>query len=138
MFPEYLLGNIGDLPLTAMLDGEFQSRFGRDKRDGLPPVCRRCPYLRMCNGGCPAHLFAKSPGGSADLNYLCEGFKLFFRHASPTFRAMAACLDAGRPARDYPMFLEPRAGRHKTGRNHPCPCGSGEKYKNCCGRTAGR
>jgi hypothetical protein len=20
----------------------------------------------------------------------------------------------------------------KVGRNHPCPCGSGEKYKNCC------
>lgn len=23
----------------------------------------------------------------------------------------------------------------KIGRNDPCPCGSGEKYKNCCGRT---
>ena len=22
----------------------------------------------------------------------------------------------------------------KTGRNDPCPCGSGKKYKNCCGR----
>ncbi|MDD4767506.1 MAG: SEC-C metal-binding domain-containing protein [Desulfotomaculaceae bacterium] len=22
----------------------------------------------------------------------------------------------------------------KTGRNEPCPCGSGKKYKNCCGR----
>jgi preprotein translocase subunit SecA len=24
----------------------------------------------------------------------------------------------------------------KAGRNDPCPCGSGKKYKNCCGRTA--
>jgi preprotein translocase subunit SecA len=24
----------------------------------------------------------------------------------------------------------------KTGRNDPCPCGSGKKFKNCCGRTA--
>ncbi len=24
----------------------------------------------------------------------------------------------------------------KVGRNEPCPCGSGKKYKNCCGRTA--
>ena len=24
----------------------------------------------------------------------------------------------------------------KIGRNDPCPCGSGKKYKNCCGRTA--
>ena len=24
----------------------------------------------------------------------------------------------------------------KVGRNDPCPCGSGKKYKQCCGRTA--
>ena len=23
----------------------------------------------------------------------------------------------------------------KIGRNDPCPCGSGKKYKNCCGRN---
>lgn len=27
-------------------------------------------------------------------------------------------------------------GQAKIGRNAPCPCGSGKKYKNCCGRTA--
>ena len=25
----------------------------------------------------------------------------------------------------------------KIGRNDPCPCGSGKKYKNCCGRNTG-
>ena len=25
----------------------------------------------------------------------------------------------------------------KVGRNQPCPCGSGKKYKQCCGREAG-
>jgi len=24
----------------------------------------------------------------------------------------------------------------KVGRNEPCPCGSGQKYKNCCGKSA--
>ncbi|MDO4531681.1 MAG: SEC-C metal-binding domain-containing protein, partial [Bacillota bacterium] len=24
----------------------------------------------------------------------------------------------------------------KVGRNDPCPCGSGKKYKQCCGRNA--
>ena len=24
----------------------------------------------------------------------------------------------------------------KVGRNDPCPCGSGKKYKHCCGRNA--
>ena len=26
------------------------------------------------------------------------------------------------------------SGTKKVGRNEPCPCGSGKKYKNCCGR----
>ena len=24
----------------------------------------------------------------------------------------------------------------KVGRNDPCPCGSGKKYKKCCGKAA--
>jgi uncharacterized protein len=28
----------------------------------------------------------------------------------------------------------PLAHRSKVGRNDPCPCGSGQKYKRCCGR----
>jgi uncharacterized protein len=24
----------------------------------------------------------------------------------------------------------------KVGRNHPCPCGSGKKFKKCCGKAA--
>jgi preprotein translocase subunit SecA len=28
------------------------------------------------------------------------------------------------------------AGKKKIGRNDPCPCGSGKKYKHCCGRNA--
>jgi preprotein translocase subunit SecA len=27
-----------------------------------------------------------------------------------------------------------RVGGGKIGRNDPCPCGSGKKYKHCCGR----
>ena len=29
-----------------------------------------------------------------------------------------------------------RSGGAKVGRNDPCPCGSGKKYKNCCGKNA--
>ena len=31
---------------------------------------------------------------------------------------------------------QPKREALKVGRNDPCPCGSGKKYKNCCGRTA--
>jgi preprotein translocase subunit SecA len=27
-----------------------------------------------------------------------------------------------------------KVGGKKVGRNDPCPCGSGKKYKHCCGR----
>lgn len=31
---------------------------------------------------------------------------------------------------------EPVRGEKTVGRNDPCPCGSGKKYKRCCGRSA--
>jgi preprotein translocase subunit SecA len=31
---------------------------------------------------------------------------------------------------------EPARKGQKVGRNDPCPCGSGKKYKNCCGKQA--
>lgn len=30
--------------------------------------------------------------------------------------------------------VETRTVGAKTGRNAPCPCGSGQKYKKCCGK----
>jgi SWIM/SEC-C metal-binding protein len=28
----------------------------------------------------------------------------------------------------------PKTAEKKVGRNEPCPCGSGKKYKKCCGK----
>jgi preprotein translocase subunit SecA len=39
---------------------------------------------------------------------------------------------AGEVSIDLPI----RRSLPKVGRNEPCPCGSGKKYKNCCGRVA--
>jgi len=36
------------------------------------------------------------------------------------------------PQREKPAFGRPPAERKKVGRNDPCPCGSGKKYKKCC------
>ena len=40
---------------------------------------------------------------------------------------------AGRDTRE--MKREPVRNEHTIGRNDPCPCGSGKKYKNCHGRN---
>ncbi len=34
------------------------------------------------------------------------------------------------------QHAQPQRVPDKVGRNDPCPCGSGKKYKNCCGRGA--
>jgi preprotein translocase subunit SecA len=44
--------------------------------------------------------------------------------------------DANDPIGSTPERLEPiKRETPKVGRNDPCPCGSGKKYKKCCGRN---
>jgi len=42
----------------------------------------------------------------------------------------------GDGAGEISLDLPVRRSIPKVGRNDPCPCGSGKKFKNCCGRTA--
>jgi preprotein translocase subunit SecA len=35
------------------------------------------------------------------------------------------------------VAVKPIRVAQKVGRNQPCPCGSGKKFKHCCGRTSG-
>ena len=42
----------------------------------------------------------------------------------------------GGGAENISLDLPQRRSLPKVGRNEPCPCGSGKKYKNCCGRMA--
>lgn len=36
---------------------------------------------------------------------------------------------------NYKKLHTPRIKKNKIGRNDPCPCGSGKKYKHCCLKT---
>jgi preprotein translocase subunit SecA len=38
------------------------------------------------------------------------------------------------PAGDGTVAKQPVKAKKEPGRNDPCPCGSGKKYKNCCGQ----
>jgi preprotein translocase subunit SecA len=51
--------------------------------------------------------------------------------------AMAGVVDGdGDGAGEVSIDLPVRRSMPKVGRNEPCPCGSGKKFKNCCGRIA--
>ena len=49
--------------------------------------------------------------------------------ASPGGDMVSEAVDAVSKAKAKPVRTGP-----KVGRNDPCPCGSGKKYKNCCGK----
>ncbi len=50
--------------------------------------------------------------------------------------AVAGMEGNGDGAGEVKLDLPVRRAMPKVGRNEPCPCGSGKKYKNCCGRVA--
>jgi preprotein translocase subunit SecA len=50
--------------------------------------------------------------------------------------AMAGVGGNGENEGEVTIDLPVKRSIPKVGRNEPCPCGSGKKYKNCCGRTA--
>ena len=60
--------------------------------------------------------------------------------AQEQLRAMGVHIDLNSNAKEIDTaFISPNrktviTGKKKIYPNDPCPCGSGNKYKNCCGR----
>ena len=143
VYPHHRLGNILTESVEKMLDHPSVRNLGRFKWDGLPQQCRRCDVLFVCHGGCPKNRFVTAADGGVGLNYLCEGYRKFFRHVDPYMKKMANLLRQGRAPAE--IMYEQRASTSSRGRvirpafrgmgrNDPCPCGSGKQYKHCCGR----
>ncbi len=96
----------------------------------------------------PAHLGARDPlakevGEVLDALLVHLELSAFVPHAFEQRQALAAHLGAfeatvqrgdraGRARALPPRPIVHRA--EKTGRNDPCPCGSGKKFKGCCAR----
>lgn len=149
-----------DLDWLEHLDGERMASFASRKQN-LPKMCQQCQWKPICYGGCPKH---RSTGGEMpEPSSLCEGYKLFYEHSMEKMQWLAGYLRRNEmppppePARPTSKKREtrkaqqpqhaaagvpgavgagPGARQGRTGRNDPCPCGSGLKYKKCCGRGA--
>jgi len=132
--PAHRLGNINETPLLALLEDPRQQAFGRAKGETLPRFCRECEVLEMCSGGCPKDRILQTPDGESGLNYLCAGYKRFFTHCRPAMARLAALRKARQPAGQLMQLIQAEEvkARPRIGRNDPCPCGSGRKYKKCC------
>ncbi|MBC8253606.1 MAG: anaerobic sulfatase maturase [Ardenticatenia bacterium] len=158
--PKYLLGNIQKEHMSDLVASDQQQKFGRDKLDTLPRFCRDCDVRFACHGECPKNRFLEAPrspqaglstttpeglspvGGEPGLNYLCAGYKAFFNHVDHPMQIMALLMRQGRPATEVMRILAQEDARLEAafataGRNDPCPCGSGLKFKQCHGREQG-
>lgn len=89
VFPEYKIGNIKTHTIYEMAFSQKQLRFGADKRDMLPNQCRQCEFKKLCNGECPKNRIISTKAGEPGLNYLCEGYYAFWKHAQPYMEFMA-------------------------------------------------
>lgn len=158
--PEYLLGNLTVTPLEELINAGQQQQFGMAKLETLPDYCRQCEVRFVCNGECPKNRFLMTRDGQDGLNYLCVGYRAFFNHIDKPMRQMAQLVKSGKPAsavmsaRTGSSSAAPKRSRsaspantinappqrssaslaapQKVGRNDPCSCGSGRKYKACC------
>ena len=136
VYPEYYLGNILEVPMIELAKSQRQFDFGINKRNKLPRYCIKCEVRYACHGECPKHRFITTPDGQPGLNYLCEGYKMFFHHAEPYMGYMAQELKNKRAPANVMTWLKNKENKVirpiVPERNDPCPCGSGKKFKNCC------
>lgn len=129
--PRFKLGNIRELPMLQMVSSSQQRKFGQDKFDTLTRYCLDCDVRFACNGGCPKDRFATSPYGEAGLHYLCPSYKAFFHHVAGPMAKMRNLLREDRaPAEVMGVIARDDVRR---GRNDPCSCGNGRKWKHCHG-----
>jgi uncharacterized protein len=105
--PENFLGNIADTPMIELVVSPKQQKFGQDKLDRLPRYCRECKVRFACHGGCPKDRFIKTPQGEMGLNYLCKGYKAFFKHIDRPMRLMTELLRRNKaPAEIMQMYRD--------------------------------
>lgn len=104
VFPEYRLGNLRKETIYELLNGRRQQDFSCRKHALLPRQCRECEVEFACHGECPKNRFLTDCYGGKGLNYLCEGYRMFYHHAAPYMDFMRNELAMGRPPANVMKF----------------------------------
>jgi len=126
--PAWLVGNVMRDSLPDLFASDRQREFGRRKAK-LPESCLACPWLVYCRGGCPKDRLCDPRDGG--VSHFCEAYRMFFEHADADIKRLVA---EWRRKNDAEEVRRRAATAGRGGRNDPCPCGSGRKYKRCCGK----
>jgi uncharacterized protein len=103
--PNYFRGNLLEHPLREIANSSAQREFGMNKSKFLPRNCQHCEVRFVCNGGCPKNRFVSTEEGNSGLNYLCEGYKMFFSYIDPYMKYMADEIRKNRPATNIMKYI---------------------------------
>jgi uncharacterized protein len=128
--PFLKLGNVSSDRWEDIQDSVIYRDFGK-KKSIYEVECSECTYIQLCMGDCQKHRI-NAGADVKQMSWLCEGWKMFYKHSIPGFKRLAQSIINHRnmisSARN--TFTSSSAGR-----NDPCPCGSGKKFKKCHGSS---
>ncbi|BCL75927.1 anaerobic sulfatase maturase [Jeongeupia sp. HS-3] len=91
VYPEHLIGNIKTHTLTQI--GAATAPLSA-RKDALNRQCSACPWVELCNGGCPKHRFVRNADGERH-NYFCGAYEHIFSHLTPALNFMAELKSQG-------------------------------------------
>ncbi|MEX2459852.1 MAG: SPASM domain-containing protein [Paenibacillaceae bacterium] len=125
--PDWKLGNIGTDTLDDILTNPIYNEFSKMKPQ-LPEKCKGCQWLHLCHGGCPRNRRWDKLNQEVFEDYFCASYMQIYAYAHERLRQLG---DSQRKE----WFERGKKAFYKgnlPGRNEPCACGSGRKYKHCC------
>lgn len=88
MNDKYKIGNVGTDALTDILIRHQQSNF-LTLKPTLPEKCQRCEFKQLCHGGCPRNRNWGAQNDVLDVDYFCESYIMFYRHALKRMNILA-------------------------------------------------
>ena len=131
--PERRLGNVGNVNWMFLQNLPLYREFGK-RKSMVAEQCSGCRYYALCAGCCQKNRPGRGnvPG---ELSILCSGWKMFYEHTIDRFKELSKSIIKERSSHQHisPSFNFNNA--MSVRKNVPCPCGSGRKYKKCCGEN---
>ena len=122
---QWKLGNLRERRLADFFAQPLMKKFAARKAE-RPPECGACERLAFCHGGCLKDRLPDRASGTGRTHF-CESYRELFAVTAGDVEQWAKEIRAQAP----PASAKEKA--EAPGRNEPCPCGSGKKYKKCCG-----
>lgn len=126
VYPQWQLGNIMNCGLQDILNNEKRNTFALLKRK-ITEECSACSISNFCMGDCIRYRCAHDIHQNG-ISKLCDAWKMLFEHYKRYEKELINRVGNLQQSLQSGQF-------YQLQRNDICPCGSGKKFKKCCGRA---